>query len=285
MLKNLSLKNFKVSSILVAALLATAALPSAAAADPAASASQMATKWVHMKGIVAEVGVPLRKLVGVKVGVVENSKWRTTVKADGTYDLKVPAQTTVTRYFDLGRDTADPADDHLRIYSPTIKTTKTGVPRWSSLNVALPSLTLARELANLVKIDIADGKDAPQDCVVVSLTAIKAFEKMTFAQVVARNNLVGVPGAKPTISPCQGDQPALHWRKPDACSSPNDDGHVWPRNLHRRHAGHIQVVGHQSRQQVLDDDGGLQARPRDFRRGRPALTRLSVKRSSAPTRS
>jgi hypothetical protein len=207
MLKNLSLKNFKVSSILVAALLATAALPSAAAADPAASASQMATKWVHMKGIVAEVGVPLRKLVGVKVGVVENSKWRTTVKADGTYDLTVPAQTTVTRYFDLGRDTADPADDHLRIYSPTIKTTKTGVPRWSSLIVALPSLALARELANLVKIDIADGKDAPQDCVVVSLTAIKAFEKMTFAQVVARNNLVGVPGAKPTISPAKGINP------------------------------------------------------------------------------
>ena len=199
MLKNLSLKNFKVSSILVAALLATAALPSAAAADPAASASQMATKWVHMKGIVAEVGVPLRKLVGVKVGVVENSKWKTTVKANGSYDLKVPAQTTVTRYFDLG--------DHLRIYTPTVKTTKTGLPRWSSLNVALPSLALARELANLVKIDIADGKDAPQDCVVVSLTAIKAFEKMTFAQVVARNNLVGVPGAKPTISPAKGINP------------------------------------------------------------------------------
>ena len=193
--------------MLVAALLATAALPSAAAADPAASASQMATKWVHMKGIVAEVGVPLKKLVGVKVGVVENSKWKTTVKADGTYDLKVPAQTTVTRYFDLGRDTADPADDHLRIYSPTIKTTKTGVPRWSSLNVALPNLTLARELANLIKIDIADGKNAPEDCVVVPLVAIKAFEKMTFAQVVARKNLVGVRGAKPTISPAKGLMP------------------------------------------------------------------------------
>jgi hypothetical protein len=152
-----------------------------------------------MKGIVAEVGVPLKKLVGVKVGVVENSKWKTTVKANGSYDLKVPAQTTVTRYFDLG--------DHLRIYTPTVKTTKTGLPRWSSLNVALPSLALARELANLVKIDIADGKDAPQDCVVVSLTAIKAFEKMTFAQVVARNNLVGVPGAKPTISPAKGINP------------------------------------------------------------------------------
>jgi hypothetical protein len=152
-----------------------------------------------MKGIVAEVGVPLKKLVGVKVGVVENSKWKTTVKANGSYDLKVPAQTTVTRYFDLG--------DHLRIYTPTVKTTKTGLPRWSSLNVALPSLALARELANLVKIDIADGKDAPQDCVVVSLTAIKAFEKMTFAQVVARNNLVGVPGARPTISPAKGVSP------------------------------------------------------------------------------
>ena len=207
MLKNLSLKNFKVSSILVAALLATAALPSAAAADPAASASQMATKWVHMKGIVAEVGVPLRKLVGVKVGVVENSKWRTTVKADGSYDLKVPAQTTVTRYFDLGRDTADPADDHLRIYSPTIKTTKTGVPRWSSLNVALPSLTLARQLADLVKIDVADGKNAPEGCVVVPLVAIKAFEKMTLAQIIARNELVGVPGARPTISPAKGISP------------------------------------------------------------------------------
>ena len=178
-------------------MLAAAALPSAASADSAASSK--ATKWVHMKGIVAEVGVPLKNLVGVKVGVVENSKWKTTVKADGSYVLKVPAQTTVTRYFDLG--------DHLRIYSPTVKTTKTGLPRWSSLNVALPSLALARELANLVKIDIADGKDAPQDCVVVSLTAIKAFEKMTFAQVVARNNLVGVPGARPTNSPAKGVSP------------------------------------------------------------------------------
>jgi hypothetical protein len=41
----------------------------------------------------------------------------------------------------------------------------------------------------------------------VSLTAIKAFEKMTFAQVVARNNLVGVPGARPTISPAKGVSP------------------------------------------------------------------------------
>ena len=197
MIKISSLKNFKISSVLAVAMLAAAALPSAASADSAASSK--ATKWVHMKGIVAEVGVPLKKLVGAKVGVVENSKWKTTVKADGSYDLKVPAQTTVTRYFDLG--------DHLRIYSPTVKTTKTGLPRWSSLNVALPSLALARELAKLVKIDIADGKDAPQDCVVVSLTAIKAFEKMTFAQVVARNNLVGVPGARPTISPAKGVSP------------------------------------------------------------------------------
>ena len=180
MLNSFSARRFKTVSVLALALLGIALVPGAASA---ASASK-ATKWVHMKGIVAEVGVPLKKLVGVKVGVVENSKWKTTVKANGSYDLKVPAQTTVTRYFDLG--------DHLRIYTPTVKTTKTGLPRWSSLNVALPSLALARELANLVKIDIADGKDAPQDCVVVSLTAIKAFEKMTFAQVVARNNLVGV---------------------------------------------------------------------------------------------
>ena len=195
MLNSFSARRFKTVSVLALALLGIALVPGAASA---ASASK-ATKWVHMKGIVAEVGVPLKKLVGVKVGVVENSKWKTTVKANGSYDLKVPAQTTVTRYFDLG--------DHLRIYTPTVKTTKTGLPRWSSLNVALPSLALARELANLVKIDIADGKDAPQDCVVVSLTAIKAFEKMTFAQVVARNNLVGVPGARPTISPAKGVSP------------------------------------------------------------------------------
>ena len=31
------------------------------------------------------------------------------------------------------------------------------------------------------------------------LVAIKAFETMTLAQVIARNNLVGVPGAKLTI--------------------------------------------------------------------------------------
>ena len=195
MLNSFTARRFKTVSVLALALLGIALVPGAASA---ASASKT-TKWVHIKGLAVQVGVPLKKLVGIKVGVVENSKWKTTVKADGTYDLKVPAQTTVTRYFDLG--------DHLRIYSPTVKTTKTGLPRWSSLNVALPSLALARELAKLVKIDIADGKDAPQDCVVVSLTAIKAFEKMTFAQVVARNNLVGVPGARPTISPAKGVSP------------------------------------------------------------------------------
>jgi hypothetical protein len=206
-MNNTSMKNLKISSVLAVALLATAALPSAASADLAASSKT--TKWVHIKGHAygGGGGSPLRKLVGVKVGVVENSKWRTTVKADGSYDLKVPAQTTVTRYFDLGRDTADPADDHLRIYSPTIKTTKTGVPRWSSLNVALPSLTLARQLADLVKIDVADGKNAPEGCVVVPLVAIKAFEKMTLAQIIARNELVGVPGARPTISPAKGISP------------------------------------------------------------------------------
>ena len=206
-MNNTSMKNLKISSVLAVALLATAALPSAASADLAASSKT--TKWVHIKGHAygGGGGSPLRKLVGVKVGVVENSKWRTTVKADGSYDLKVPAQTTETRYFDLGRDTADPADDHLRIYSPTIKTTKTGVPRWSTLNVALPSLTLARQLADLVKIDVADGKNAPEGCVVVPLVAIKAFEKMTLAQIIARNELVGVPGARPTISPAKGISP------------------------------------------------------------------------------
>ncbi len=206
-MNNTSMKNLKISSVLAVALLATAALPSAASADLAASSKT--PKWVHIKGHAygGGGGSPLRKLVGVKVGVVENSKWRTTVKADGSYDLKVPAQTTVTRYFDLGRDTADPADDHLRIYSPTIKTTKTGVPRWSTLNVALPSLTLARQLADLVKIDVADGKNAPEGCVVVPLVAIKAFEKMTLAQIIARNELVGVPGARPTISPAKGISP------------------------------------------------------------------------------
>jgi hypothetical protein len=206
-MNNTSMKNLKISSVLAVALLATAALPSAASADLAASSKT--TKWVHIKGHAygGGGGSPLRKLVGVKVGVVENSKWKTTVKADGSYDLKVPAQTTVTRYFDLGRDTADPADDHLRIYSPTIKTTKTGVPRWSTLNVALPSLTLARQLADLVKIDVADGKNAPEGCVVVPLVAIKAFEKMTLAQIIARNELVGVPGARPTISPAKGISP------------------------------------------------------------------------------
>jgi hypothetical protein len=206
-MNNTSMKNLKISSVLAVALLATAALPSAASADLAASSKT--TKWVHIKGHAygGGGGSPLRKLVGVKGGVVENSKWRTTVKADGSYDLKVPAQATVTRYFDLGRDTADPADDHLRIYSPTIKTTKTGVPRWSTLNVALPSLTLARQLADLVKIDVADGKNAPEGCVVVPLVAIKAFEKMTLAQIIARNELVGVPGARPTISPAKGISP------------------------------------------------------------------------------
>jgi hypothetical protein len=203
MLNSFAARRFKTASVLALALLGIALVPGAASA---ASASK-ATKWVHIKGLAVEVGVPLKKLVGIKVGVVENSKWKTTVKADGTYDLKVPAQTTVTRYFDLGRDTADPADDHLRIYAPTIKTTKTGVPRWSSLNIGLPSVTRARELANLINIDIADGKDAPEDCVVVPLVAIKAFEKMTLAQVIARKNLVGVPGAKPTISPARGISP------------------------------------------------------------------------------
>ena len=191
------LKNFKISSVLVVVLLAAAVLPSAASADSAASSK--ATKWVHIKGVAVEVGALEKNLAGAKVGVVEDSKWKATVKANGSYDLKVPAQTTVTRYFDLG--------DHLRIYTPTIKTTKTGVPRWSSLRVALPSLALARQLANLIKIEIAEGKDAPQDCVVVPLVAIKAFETMTLAQILARNMLVGVPGAKQTITPAKGIKP------------------------------------------------------------------------------
>ena len=80
MIKISSLKNFKISSVLAVAMLAAAALPSAASADSAASSK--ATKWVHIKGVAIEVGVPLTPLAGVKVGVVENSKWRTTVKAD-----------------------------------------------------------------------------------------------------------------------------------------------------------------------------------------------------------
>ena len=191
MLKISSLKNFKISSVLAVALLAAAALPSAASADSAANSSK-ATKWVHIKGAAVEFGALEKTLVGAKVGVAENSKWKTTVKADGSYDLKVPALTTVTRYFDLG--------DHLRIYTPTVKTTKTGVPRWSTLRVAVPSVSVARQLANLIKIEIADGKDAPRDCVVVPLVAIKAFQTMTLAQILARG-LVGVPGAKLTISP------------------------------------------------------------------------------------
>lgn len=195
MLNSFAARRFKTVSVLALALLGIALVPGAASA---ASGSK-ATKWVHIKGLAVEVGALEKNLAGAKVGVVENSKWKTTVKANGSYDLKVPASTTVTRYFDLG--------DHLRIYTPTIKTTKTGVPRWSSLRVALPSLALARQLANLIKIEIAEGKDAPQDCVVVPLVAIKAFETMTLAQILARNMLVGVPGAKQTISPAKGIKP------------------------------------------------------------------------------
>ncbi len=195
MIKSSAVRKFKVGSLLTLVALAAATLPSAASADPGASASK-ATNWVHIRGLAVEVGALEKNLVGATVGVVENSKWKTKVKANGSYDLKVPALTTVTRYFDIG--------DHLRIYTPTIRTTKTGVPRWSSLNVALPSLSLARQLANFIKIEIAEGKDAPKDCVVVPLVAIKAFETMTLAQVLARNMLVGVPGAKPTISPTKG---------------------------------------------------------------------------------
>jgi len=198
MVKISPLKAFKISSVLAVALLAAAALPSAASADSAANSSK-ATKWVHFKGIVVEVGALEKNLVGATIGTSESSKWKATVKADGSYDLKVPALTKVTRYVDIG--------DHLRIYTPTVKTTKTGVPPWSSRNIAVPSLDRARQLANFIKIEIAEGKDAPQDCVVLPLVAIKAFQTMTLAQVLARNSQVGVPGAKLTIGPANGLKP------------------------------------------------------------------------------
>jgi hypothetical protein len=42
-----------------------------------------------------------------------------------------------------------------------IQMTETGVPRWSRPRVALPSLALARQLANF--IEIGKGKEAPND--------------------------------------------------------------------------------------------------------------------------
>lgn len=163
-------------------------------------ASAAKAKQVTVRGNTLEYGVAagaVKALAGTKVSVAENPKLKTVSKADGSFSLKVPAKLKVTLVAN--------AADHLVTYSPT--QTRSASDRNSDFY--LPSIALARGLADYLKVPLNAARTAPKDCLVGTSTNVKAVRGLTTPQQIAAFGPIGLAGAQVTMKGAKDP-----WRKP-----------------------------------------------------------------------
>ncbi|MEI2703042.1 MAG: hypothetical protein V9E83_11655 [Baekduia sp.] len=139
-------------------------LPRVAAAVAVAVVSALSTTAagaagakVHITGTAYEFNNVKVKLGGATVKVAEIASASATVKADGTYDLVVPAGKKVTPYI--------VADGYRTVYLQTFSTV--AGEDLEHVNIQTPSLAVAGALSLLLSVPV-DAAGLPQQCVIVS---------------------------------------------------------------------------------------------------------------------
>jgi hypothetical protein len=170
--------------------LALASAAGLVAAGPASAAAQPKPRprTVHLTGTAYEFNKVEVRLRGAKIRVAELPGRSATVKADGSYDLVVPARATVTPYI--------VAKGYHTIYLQTFTTRGRDL---RNVNFQTPTDAVTAALGTLLNIPLnADGY--PVQCAIVSTFSTRQIDGLDFAGFVAYG-AHGVAGASATTTP------------------------------------------------------------------------------------
>jgi hypothetical protein len=187
-------------------------------AAPASAAPRTTPKTVHLTGTAYAFNQVDVRLRGARIGVAELPGRSATVKADGSYDLVVPARTTVTPYI--------VAPGYHTIYLQTFTTRGRNL---RDVNFQTPTDAVTAALGALLGIPL-DAAGNPQQCAIVSTISTRRIDGLDFAGFVAYG-AHGVAGASATTAPAL---PApIYFNEqvvPDPAQqrSSIDGGVVWP---------------------------------------------------------
>ena len=162
-----------------------ALLVAAVAAPPAAAAR---ARTVTLSGTAYEFNRTDVRLAGAVIRVAELPRVRTTVAADGSYRLRVPARGRVTPYI--------VADGYHTIYLQTFAMAGRSLQR---VNFQTPTDAVYDALAALLDVPRAPDGD-PRQCAIVSTFSTAAVAQLSFDAFTAFG-AHGVAGATATTAP------------------------------------------------------------------------------------
>lgn len=184
----------------------------------AALAAAAATATVTLSGTAYEFNNTTVKLAGAQIRVAEDPSLGATVRADGTYRLKVPDRRKITPYIN--------AAGHHTIYLQTFTTDRQDL---ANVNFQVPSDAIYGALATLLKVPV-DASGNPAQCAIVSTFSTRNVRAVPFAQFTAYG-AHGVAGATASASP---SLPAPTYFNKDVIPDPSqprssrDGGVIWP---------------------------------------------------------
>jgi hypothetical protein len=185
-----------------------------AAAAPAAAVA----KTVHLTGTAYEFNNTKVRLAGAQVRVAEDPTLGATVRADGSYDLRVPDGRKVTPYIN--------AAGHHTIYLQTFTTDGQDL---ANVNFQVPSDAIYGALATLLKVPV-DASGDPARCAIVSTFSTRDVRAVPFDAFTAYG-AHGVAGATATASPALSAPVYFNEHViPDPAQprSSKDGGVIWP---------------------------------------------------------
>lgn len=145
-------------------------------------------KDVHLRGTAYEFNEVETRLGGAAVKVAERPGLETVVKADGSYDLKVPDKAQVTPYIQ--------AAGYHTIYLQTFTTAGADL---RDVNFQVPTDAVYGALVALLSVP-TDADGDPAACAIVSTFSTRNVRGVSFAGFIAYG-AHGVAGATATASP------------------------------------------------------------------------------------
>jgi len=160
----------------------------AAAAVVAAAAPAAAGAAVHIRGTAYEFNNTDVRLAGAAIRVAENPRLTATTRADGSYDLRVPARGRVTPYI--------VAPGYHTIHLQTFRMRGHDLAR---VNFQTPTDAVYRALAALLQVPL-DAAGELQDCAIVSTFSTRKVRRLSFDEFTAFG-AHGVAGATASATP------------------------------------------------------------------------------------
>lgn len=177
-----------------------------------------AAATVTLSGTAYEFNNTDVRLAGAQVRVAEDPSLGATVRADGSYRLKVPDGRKITPYIN--------AAGHHTIYLQTFATDGQDL---ANVNFQVPSDAIYGALATLLKVPL-DASGNPAQCAIVSTFSTRAVRAVPFDAFTAYG-AHGVAGATASASPAL---PAPVYFNQDVIPDPSqprssrDGGVIWP---------------------------------------------------------